>query len=549
MKNFINRNLKNFKSTFIRFPITCVLGLILGLLLCFIVDDVPYQQVIAPYAVTLFVSIFIFIFIELLNETLQVQFSSKLYRIFTYGLGLLFAFVIYSIMGRYWNDISPRIVIYFFGFVLFFISLSLYIEKIGNPEGHEFYVYRILRGLFVSSFLSFITFLGLSLVLFSITSLFGFVFMGNYILKAFVLTMGTLNLWLFLNNFPRAFVYEEWLEPTIAKKILKNILIPIEIVMSLILYAYFIQILIKAVLPLRIISYLAIVYGILASVIIFFSYREKVASNLLISYYFPISSLPLLGLMFYTMANRIIEYGLTENRYYVILIGLFLTFFMLYNILGRKKHNIFTLKILSLLILISTLGPLSSYNLSLYSQKNRLSSILTKNNVNMSTGKLNLSKIKGKDRRNISSIVSYFSQRSEMKRLKDLGDFDLATLENSSADENISGYPGVSFSASFDSMDISNFNNLTFINQSNSDKFSIILNDEKVIFKLDSKEVKYSLDELREFVEKSNFKSPLVLDYDMDGDKTRVILKDLEIQHNFEEDRYDIIFFEGYLLQ
>ncbi len=548
MKNFINRNIKNLKSTFFRFPLSCLMGLVIGILMCFVVDDSPNSITISSFVATLFVSLFIFIFIDLLNETLQEKFSSKLYRVFTYGIGGVMTWGIYHIMGRFWNDFSPKIFIYFIGFTMFFIVLSLFVEKIKNPEGHEFYVYRIVRGLFVSSFFSTITFMGISLLLFSISTLFAFDFLGNYILKAFVMTMGTLNLWLFLNNYPNINVYEEWLEPSLAKKVLKNILIPIEIVMSLILYTYFIQILFKGEMPLRIISYLAIVYGCIAGIIIFFSYREKVQSHVLIRYYFPISSLPLLGLMFFTMINRIKQFGLTENRYFVMVIGLFLTFYMVFNLLGRKRHNILTLQVLSVLVLLSIIGPVSGYNLALKSQENRFSSIIARNSSKLKDGELDFKKMEREDRKNLSSIVSYFRERQELSRLNK-GNLDIAKLEKVSETDTLQELSGITLVGKLDTKDISSYNTLSYVELNNSGSFNVVVEGGKVRFTLENQSLEYSFDELRKLAEGSTMDKPLVLDYEIEGKKVQVILTDLGLYPSEDKEKYELYSFEGYLFQ
>lgn len=544
MKKFLKKNFMNFKNTLTRFPVSTFMGLVIGVLICLVMDDYSFSEKLLGYVTTCLVGLFVFIFIEILNGKFNKS-PKEISGMLSYIPGIVIVFLTYRFMGRTWDNEFSKNYIYFFGLCFFFISLSLIAEKYNNPKNHEFYVYRIIRSLFISTLLSIVVWLGVSLIIFSIFMLFGLRGMDEYILKAMALSLGTLNLWMFLNNFPSEEEEDLWEEPQFGLKILNNILIPIELIFSLVLIAYFIKIIAQGVMPLRIVCYLALVYGILAFAIIFFSPERRKNSNGLIRFYLPCSSLVFLGLMYYTMGHRIANFGLTENRYYVIVIGIYLTLFMIYSILCNKKSNVISIAVLALFILVSTLGPINSYNMSLNSQAKRFDKILERNNISTD---LDISKLSRTDKNNLASILNYFKHRDELGRLQENKKIDVAKLEGEAFEENIYENFEIYHFSRLNSMDISTFNNMVEISSNEVNDFKVAVRDEKVIFSLNGEEITYDVNDLSEEIKKLNGEKPFELDFEK-NENVKVFLTELSIQYDTETEDYGLGYFEGYIFK
>lgn len=118
---------------------------------------------------------------------------------------------------------------------------------------------------------------------------------------------------------------------------------------------------------------------------------------------------------------------------------------MLYYIFYKDSSNITVPIILVIIILISTIGPQSAYNISLLSQEARLYKILDKNKMlkgEIITPNKNLSE---EDKKQILDITNYLNYRYQKSQLKYLGDgtksfkqifgFDIGDLNLSSEDE------------------------------------------------------------------------------------------------------------------
>lgn len=547
MKKFLKKNFMNFENTLSRFPVSTFMGLVIGVLICLVMDDYSFSEKLIGYVTTCLVGLFVFIFIEILNGKLNKS-PKEISGMLSYIPGIVIVFLTYRFMGRTWDNEFSKNYIYFFGLCFFFIALSLIAEKYNNPNNHEFYVYRIIRSLFISTLLSIVVWLGVSLIIFSIFMLFGLKGMDEYILKAMALILGTLNLWMFLNNFPSEEKEDSWEEPQFGLKILNNILIPIELIFSLVLIAYFIKIIAQGVMPLRIVCYLALVYGILAFAIIFFSPDKRKNSNVLIRFYLPCSSLVFLGLMYYTMGHRIARYGLTENRYYVIVIGIYLTLFMIYSVLFNKKSNVISIAVLALFILVSTIGPINSYNMSLNSQAKRFDEILKKNNISTDSTDVDLSKLSRTDKNNISSILNYFKHRDELSRLQENKKIDIAKLQSEVGEENILENFDIYHYSRLDSMDISSFSEMKRVSSDEVNDFKVAVRDEKVIFSLDGEEITYDVNELSEEIKKLNGEKPFEINFEK-NENVKVFLTELSIQYDTATEDYGLGYFEGYIFK
>ena len=544
MKKFLKKNFMNFENTLSRFPVSTFMGLVIGVLICLVMDDYSFSEKLLGYVTTCLVGLFVFIFIEILNGKFNKS-PKEISGMLSYIPGIVIVFLTYRFMGRTWDNEFSKNYIYFFGLCFFFIALSLIAEKYNNPKNHEFYVYRIIRSLFISTLLSIVVWLGVSLIIFSIFMLFGLRGMDEYILKAMALSLGTLNLWIFLNNFPSEDSEDLWEEPQFGLKILNNILIPIELIFSLVLIAYFVKIIAQGVMPLRIVCYLALVYGILAFAIIFFSPEKRKNSNGLIRFYLPCSSLVFLGLMYYTMGHRIANFGLTENRYYVIIIGIYLTLFMIYSILFNKKSNVISIAVLALFILVSTIGPINSYNMSLNSQSKRFDKILERNNISTD---LDISKLSRTDKNNLASILNYFKHRDELGRLQENKKIDVAKLEGEAFEENIYENFEIYHFSRLNSMDISTFNQMVEISSNEVNDFKVNVRDEKVIFSLNGEEITYDVNDLSEEIKKLNGEKPFELDFEK-NENVKVFLTELSIQYDTETEDYGLGYFEGYIFK
>lgn len=151
------------------------------------------------------------------------------------------------------------------------------------------------------------------------------------------------------------------------------VLIPLSTVYVIILLAYEVKILIEWKLPKGLVSNLILgyaVFGIL-SLLLVYPVREQDENKWLKTYTrsFYFFLIPLQILLFVAVGTRVFSYGVTEFRYFLIALALWLLFISLYFLLF-KKQNIKLIPIsLCVLTLLSIYGPQSAFTVSMYSQR------------------------------------------------------------------------------------------------------------------------------------------------------------------------------------
>ncbi|GGP02314.1 hypothetical protein GCM10010992_06200 [Cloacibacterium rupense] len=239
----------------------------------------------------------------------------------------------------------------------------------------------------------------------------------------FLAIFGSCFIFLLFNEDGIKFLEKDGNYPDILKFFVQFILIPLLIIYAVILYFYGGKILIKWDLPRGWVSYLILAYslvGILALLLVFplkeISTKSWVKGFSKIFYF---ALLPLLVLLFVAIFTRILEYGFTENRYYVLLLAIWLTLIVLYFSFWKHPNIKFIPISLFIFGLFSLVFPyFNTFSVSKNSQKKELEEILVKNNL-LENGKINFNKrINNSDANEISEKFNFLRERNEINYLK-----------------------------------------------------------------------------------------------------------------------------------
>lgn len=188
-----------------------------------------------------------------------------------------------------------------------------------------------------------------------------------------------------------------------------NILVPVLSAYVALLYLYIVKIIALRELPTTSVVHL-ILWPLALGVLVLFVVdhdREHTAI-----YYFrkymPPASIPLLALMYYAWFLRVSQYGMTESRYMVFSIGLWLTFAMIHFMVEKREMHMVLPMTLTLIFLVAVFGgPIGAQSVSFRSQKGRLEDLLLENRM-LKGGKIvEPDKISKADRMEIQNIVDY----------------------------------------------------------------------------------------------------------------------------------------------
>ena len=214
--------------------------------------------------------------------------------------------------------------------------------------------------------------------------------------------------------------------PKIIKILLSYIIIPIIVIYSVTLYIYTLKIIFTLKMPKGIVSHLVVWYMIFSLFIIVIS-TPLVKENVIVRKFrkfFPMVSIPLIIIAFISILSRIMQYGMTENRYIIIILIFWLLFNMIFYIIKTDVRVVIISTIL--VVFVSVFGPWNMTNISVNSQSKRLERILVKNGL-LKNGKLEKnSNLSDQTKRDIMSIVNYFYNNFDIlsRREKKLKSFE-----------------------------------------------------------------------------------------------------------------------------
>lgn len=372
--------------------------------------------ILAKLAMIFALGIPLFLCIKLLIEKKDLKNTYKLLILYFSGILLLVLYYFFLINDKFDMVSITRYIA---------VSISLYIAFIFIPyipyrNNFERYVIKILTDFFITVIYSGVLFFGLAAILFTIDKLLGIKIQSEMYYYTWLFVSCIFAPTYFLSDIPRkSALFDEAEYSKILKILILYIVMPLLSVYTIILYIYFIKIIVTFNWPIGLVSHLVIWYSIICVLVLFLITplldKNKWAKVFMV--YFPKAIIPILIMMFVSMGIRINAYGVTESRYYVIIIGLWIFGIMLY--FGFKKSLKNTVIPISICIisLISVFGPLSSYSISKFSQNSRIKSILIKNDM-LAEDKIVIKTISKQDRQEISSILEYFNRNHSLKDVK-----------------------------------------------------------------------------------------------------------------------------------
>jgi hypothetical protein len=158
------------------------------------------------------------------------------------------------------------------------------------------------------------------------------------------------------------------------------VLIPLLTIYLVILLVYEAKIVVSWELPKGLVSTLILgyaVFGVL-SLLLVYPIKEQEGNGWirLFSRWFYLMMIPLVILLLLAVWKRVGNYGITESRYILIILAIWLTIITAYFLISRKD-NIKIIPIsLCILALLATYGPQSAFSVSRYSQTQRLKRLM-----------------------------------------------------------------------------------------------------------------------------------------------------------------------------
>ncbi|MEE9361760.1 MAG: DUF4153 domain-containing protein [Cellulophaga sp.] len=407
------------KTAFQRFPITLTWAIVSCLFIIGVIE-VDSSQLYKTYEaslLTMILGISWFICVQFLIE--QFEHSEKWEWLKVVVLALLIAFYFHL------PDLTPYDVdpVYYIRFTLYIIGGHLFLFFAPfvfswNKEAYWNYLKSICIAIGRSLLFSGVLFLGLALALTAMEYLFEFEVNGKRYGQLFVFCLGIVNTWTYLSDFPKDILVQKTINYNKALEVfVKYILIPLVILYLIILYAYTIKIVFAWNLPKGWVSYLVTALAFLGfSIQVMINPIQKRIKSWTINRFYPwfyILLLPLIVLLFIAIFTRIGDYGITENRYFILALTLCILGNVLYILFSKNKRLIVLPICLFLIAILSSFGFWSVFSVSKNSQIAQFKKVYSKvvENKNIATNE---------EHKQLGSILEYLYERKSISKLDDI---------------------------------------------------------------------------------------------------------------------------------
>ncbi|HEY1061584.1 MAG TPA: DUF4153 domain-containing protein [Daejeonella sp.] len=277
----------------------------------------------------------------------------------------------------------------FFRFILlalvFHLSVS-FAAYFGKGHINAFWQFNriIFLRFLIGGIYSAVLFLGFAAAIGSMNFLFNFKFQWDTFAILWVWIAGIFQTFFFLSGVPVNLneLEEDKTYPGGLKIFTQFVLIPLATVYAIILLAYEAKILIEWELPKGLVSNLILgyaVFGIL-SLLLIYPVRNQDENKWLKtfsrSFYYVL--IPLIILLVWAVLARVIDYGITEERYFLIILAAWLAFINAYFLLSKSQNIMIIPFSLCLVTVLSVYGPQGAFSTSRRSQINELKQLFEK---------------------------------------------------------------------------------------------------------------------------------------------------------------------------
>lgn len=402
-----------------RFPVTVIFGLILFIVTIFSIEGsyykletwIEYLIIAIPFSAT----------VELIREKYFENKNRKFFRAINFFGTILFIFVSKMFFKNYFAgeiiNITATILIFY---VLFYLIPIVY-----RNENREKYLQSVVGNQIITIGFALVLFLGFSAIIGTVDVLLVNLSHTLYI-HAFMFSSAVFGVIFFVSRLKeKDESLENYALPKIVEILICYILIPLILIYTAILYLYFAKIIFTLKMPKGVVSHLVLWYTAFSLFIIIMvtpiTFKNKFAK--FYKKFFPMISVPLILLALFSINERIFQYGITENRYLVVILVIWLLFNMILYIVKNDVKWVLISYIFA--ILIAVFSPFNLVTVSINSQNKRLERLLIKNGI-IQNGKITNKndKVSIKSKNEIMSVIDYFyNNTSELKwkKIKILG--------------------------------------------------------------------------------------------------------------------------------
>jgi len=298
--------------------------------------------------------------------------------------------------------------------------IFLFVPMLFSKESYELYIVKLFTSFVTVLLYSIILFIGVAAIIGSTVLLFKLNISSKIYIDIATIIFVLITPVLFLSNVPPPGIIL-YLEnyPRVLKILFLYIILPILSIFLVIFYLYFATILFKPW-PSNTIFRISFYFLIISVVTLFFTYPLAKISKWSKTFVavFPKLLLPFVVLMILSLGIRIQGYGVTHNRYFLVIIAIWITFSLIYLSFKNSPQNIILPICLSMLLFLSATGPWNFSLVTKMSQSKIFNKIIIKYDMLQQGKILKSSKdISLEDKIRITSIINYYENHYDIRSL------------------------------------------------------------------------------------------------------------------------------------
>jgi len=405
--------------TYKRFPLALFSSFVVTAIVIYFIAYEPnelkdFTLTLAKLATTAMLGVMVFIALRLLEDSI-----SKRSHMLVLLLGFLGLVAYYVSLPNETQGFDALRYVFRHGFLLLLFLIAIFWTPFVNIHVSNIdywaYVKGVILALLMTINFTIVLVLGVNVALYAVEELFGFDIKSKYYMMLDMFILGIFSVGYFLSQIPVQVSKIKAIlpPPRVERFFALYVLTPLTGLYFIILYAYTAKILVSAELPKGILAWLIVAFSAVAVLTYLFWTHFAAEKTSKWRRWIWLAVFVQTLLLFVAIGMRIAEYSWTENRYMVLLLGVWLACISLYFLLFKEAKIKWIFISLSMLIGISQIGPFSAYAVSKKAQTYRLQTQLT------ALKKLNDAKLApAKVRYEISDGIMYLYNRYGIKAVE-----------------------------------------------------------------------------------------------------------------------------------
>jgi hypothetical protein len=420
-----------------RFPLVLVCGVISAVAGSLMVGSGDNEEVYLRILYASSLGLPLFVGLELLAQRHGWKGLGKLVAL---AAGVAFLVLIY-VLRPGWSD-SVALTRYF----QLWVGLHLFVAVgpyLGVEEKNGFWQYNMtlfLRFLLAGVFAA-VLYFGLSIALLAVENLFGLDVDGEWYGRLWFMLAFVFQPWVFLGGVPEDLPALEarTTYPHGLKVFAQYVLAPIVALYLVILTLYLGKILLTQEWPSGWIGWLVscvAAAGIL-SLLLLHPVEEQEEDRWVQTYArgFYVALIPSIAMLLMAIWKRIEQYGVTERRYLLVILSLWLAGIAVFFIVRRRGSIKVIPATLGLLAFLTIGGPWGAYAVSERSQVARLEGVLDRNGM-LSDGRVQppAEEVSYEDRREVSAVIRYLTETHGVDAIEPWFENGLASIDTISSE-------------------------------------------------------------------------------------------------------------------